>query len=254
MTQAVIGSSGTNTLTVSSEDSTVTPAAGNPQSVAVNIAGGTAGPITLTGMLKETVDGSPGNISNAVVTVTLAPAIAGGVAIACVVTNAAGSLTATCPNVPVEAYVVQWRVAGGFYQGGAVDTVLAVFDPSLGFVTGSGSATNNGVPADFALSLKYKKDGSLDGGLTYVEHRATGDVTVSTISVASMSIVGNTAVVLGRASVQGTGTYPIQLTVTDNGSPGINHDLLGLQLTGSALNPPIAFVPAAITAGNIQIH
>lgn len=59
--------------------------------------------------------------------------------------------------------------------------------------------------------------------------------------------------ILGQATVNGTGNYPIQLTVTDNGEPGI-HDLFGLRLTGTALNPPIAFDQVTITGGNIQMH
>jgi hypothetical protein len=222
--------------------------------VQVNAPGGTAGPITLTGTIQEAADGSPGDISNATVTVTLVPAIAGGVNIVCPATNSAGSLTATCGNVKVNAYVVQWRIMSSFYQGSAVDTVLAVYDPSLGFVTGSGSVMDNGVAADFAFSVKYQKDGSLQGGLTYIEHRTAGDLTVSTTSLTSMSIVENTAVILGVATVGGTGSYALQATGTDNGEPGRNHDLFGLQLNGTALNPPIGFAPAAITAGNIQTH
>jgi hypothetical protein len=256
-TPGVIGSVGTGTLTVGKEDATITPAVGSTQTVQVNPPNVNAGPIILTGTIRETADGSPGDISNALVTVNLVPAIAGVASVPCTVTNSAGSLTATCLNVPVEAYVVQWRIESDFYQGAGLDTVLAVYDPSLGFVTGSGSVLDNGVSADFAFSVKYQKNGLLQGGLTYIEHRATGDLTVATTSLTSMSIVGitgNTAVILGQATVGGVGNYALQATVTDNGEPGRDHDLFGLQLNGTALNPPIAFAPATITAGNIQAH
>lgn len=188
-TPNVSGSTGTGLLTVNKEDATITPAAGNSQTVKVNTAGGTAGPVTLTGTVAEPADGSPGAISNAVVTVTLVPAIADGASIVCPVTNSAGALTATCSTVPVQAYTVQWRTAGNYYQGAPVDTMLAVYDPSLGFVTGGGTVLDNGVAADFAFSVKHQKDGSLQGGLTFVEHRAAGNVKVSTASLTSMSML-----------------------------------------------------------------
>jgi hypothetical protein len=90
--------------------------------------------------------------------------------------------------------------------------------------------------------------------VTYIEHRSTGDVKLSTTSLTSLSLVGNTAVILGQVSLNGTGSYGLQATITDNGEPGVNHDLLGLKLSGATLAPPITFDPAAITAGNIQIH
>ena len=260
-TAGVVGSAGTGTLTVNKEDAVVTPASGNPQSVKVPAPGGAAAPITLTGVVKEATDASHGDISKAVVSVTLVPALAGGASVTCPVTNTGGSLTATCSNVPVEAYTVQWRIAGNYYQGPPVDTTLAVYDPTLGFVTGAGSVMDGSASGDFAFDLQYK-GGTLQGALTYLEHRSTGYVSVTTTSLISMSIVGNTAVILGRAVVVALdgsglhelGTYPVQAIMVDNGEPGVNRDRFGLQLTGVSLNPPVTFAPATITAGNIQMH
>lgn len=250
----VHGSSGTSTLTVANEDASILPSAGNTATIQVNAPGGTAGPITLQGTLQQSADGSLGDINKAGVTVTLVPAVAGAANITCPVTNLNGALSATCANVPVDAYTVQWSIGGSYFQGPVVKGVLAVYDPSLGFVTGSGSVQNRGVAADFALSLKYLKDGKLSGGITYAEHRPTGDVTVSTTTLSSMSLVGTTAIIYGQATVNGVAGYTLQLTVTDNGTPGVNRDTFGLQVSGGGLAPSISFVPAAITAGNIQTH
>jgi hypothetical protein len=98
--------------------------------------------------------------------------------------------------------------------------------------------------------VKYKKDGTIGGGgVTWVEHRSTGDVTISSTVLTSMSIVGTTAVIDGQARVNGSGAYPLRVIVTDNGSPGVNRDLFGLQAS-----PAISFNPVAITSGNIQVH
>ena len=250
----VLGSNGINTLTVTKEDASITPSTTNPATVQVNTAGGTAGPITLQGTLQQAADGSLGDITKAVATVTLVPALAGAANINCPATNTNGALSAICSNVPVDAYTVQWSIGGNYYQGPAASSVLAVYDPSLGFVTGSGSVKDNGVAADFAISVKYLKSGSLSGGITYIEHRPTGDLSVVSTKLLSMSLVGTTAIISAQATVNGVAGYTLQLNVTDNGAPGINHDTFGLQVSGGTLTPPISFAPAPITAGEIQTH
>lgn len=89
--------------------------------------------------------------------------------------------------------------------------------------------------------------------MTYTEHRTTGDVVVTGTSLASMSIVGATAVLLGNATVNGVAGYTFQATVTDNGDPGVNRDLLGLQVNGGP-DPGVTFGATAITSGNLQLH
>jgi sugar lactone lactonase YvrE len=227
----VQGSNGGKTLTVSREDASILPSSNNPSTVEVNTAGGTAGPITLQGAMQQAADGNTGDISKALVSVALVP-VAGAANIICPVTNTNGALSATCSNVPVDAYTVQWSIGGNYFQGAAVKSVLAVYDPSLGFATGSGSVRDGSVAADFAVSVRYLKNGTLSGGITYIEHRATGDVRVSSTTLSSMSLVGTTAIVNGQATVNGVAGYTLQLTVTDNGTPGINRDTLGLQVIG----------------------
>jgi hypothetical protein len=246
-------SSGSNTLAVSREDATLTPSSTNSQAVQVNTAGGTAGPVTLTASIKEVADGSLGNISKATASVTLVPVVAGGGNITCPVTYTGGGvLTATCPNtVPVNVYDMQWRITGNYYQG-KTDSVLAIYDPSLGFVTGGGTVLDNAVPAEFAMNVKYLKSGNIQGGMIYIEHRHSGDVVVKTNSLTSLSVITNTAVLLSKATVNGVGGYAIQATAIDNGTPGVNNDKFGLQVTGSP-NAGIVFSPQLITGGNIQV-
>ena len=49
----------------------------------------------------------------------------------------------TLNNVPVNVYDVTLTINGNFYQGSG-DTVLVVYDPSLGFVAGGGMLIHNG--------------------------------------------------------------------------------------------------------------
>ena len=43
--------------------------------------------------------------------------------------------------------------------------MLAVYDPSLGFVTGSGTVLHNGVLANFGMNAKYLENGQIQGSL-----------------------------------------------------------------------------------------
>jgi hypothetical protein len=183
----------------------------------VSAPGGTANSITLTGTVREVADFSAGDITKAVVSVSLRPAVAGTQTIVCPVTNFTGTLTAVCSNVPVNAYALQWEIGGNSYQGTSVRTVMAVYDPSLGFVTGSGTVAKDVVSSDFSINVKYQKEGAISGGgVLWVQHQPSGDVTVAPTVLTAMAIVGNTAVIDGQASVNRAAPVPFRLVVTDN--------------------------------------
>jgi hypothetical protein len=255
----ILGSMGTSTLTVTKENAVVTPSASNPTQVKVNSPGGSAGPITLCAAVAEVSDGSPGDITNAApVTFTLSPvgpgspitqngALSGG--------GVGGTLTAcaTFNNVPVNVYDVAINVGGNNYAGSGGAT-LAVFDPSLGFVTGAAAIVHDGRIAILVFSVKYKKNGAPQGELLYVEHRPTGLVKLESASLQSLSIVGNTGVFIGKAALNGVGNHTFRATVVDNGEPGRN-DQFGLQVTApsGAIIADLTFDPITLSAGNIQV-
>jgi hypothetical protein len=259
---AFANSGGGNTLTVTRENATVTPASSNPFSVQVNSPGGTAGPITLAATIIETPDGNPGNISNAVpVTCTLTPVVSAPVLTQTATVSGGGvggTLTASCTftNVPVNVYDVTFTVGGNFYTGVSPVTILAVFDPSAGFTTGGGTIVHNSVNANFGFNAKYHNDGSVQGSLDYVEHRSSGDVHIKGTDVLSLSVVGNTAVFVVQVTLNGAAGYTAQVTVTDNGEPGVGHDTFGMQVTApnNSTVSDLTFSPIVINGGNIQIH
>jgi subtilisin-like proprotein convertase family protein len=253
------GSVGSGTLTVAREDAVVTPSASNPTSVKVNFDGGTAGPITLCATVTEASDGSPGDISLATpVTFTLTP-VAPGTTITRTATTSGGgvggTLTAcvTLSNVPVNVFDVGISVGGNNYTGSG-GAVLAVFDPSLGFVTGGGTVVNNGVHATFGFNVKYRRSGAPQGEFLYIECRPTGTVKLKSTSMQSLSIVGNTGVFIGKATLNGVGNHTFRATVVDNGEPGGN-DRFGLRVTapGGAIIPGLTFDPITLSGGNIQV-
>lgn len=255
---AFTGSNGSNTLTVSKEDAAVAPSASNPSSVKVNAPGGTAGPITLSAQITEVADGSLGDIAKASpVTFTLTPVGPGSsiVQTATLSGSGAGPLTAsiTLASVPVNVYDVAINIGGNFYKGSG-STVLAVYDPSLGGVTGGGTIWRNGVMANFGFNIRYLKNGQAQGHLLYVEHRAGGLVKLKSNSMGTVSIAGDTAVILGKATLNDVGNHSFRATVVDKGEPGTS-DQFGLQVTApsGAQVADMWFNPITLGGGNIQV-
>jgi hypothetical protein len=254
------GSSGANTLTVDRENATVAFPGTNPVSVRVNAAGGTAGPITLCADVSEVPDGSLGNLSNPTTTVSFqfTPVAGGNAPTPGAVTYSGGGVggtlraCTTVSNVKVDVYDVTVTVNG--YYTGTGSTLLAVYDPSLGFVTGGGTVLNNGNVATFGINIKYLRNGRPQGSLLYIESRSNGDVKIKSNSLDSLSIVNNTAVVLAKATLNGVGNHNIRMTVVDNGEPG-SSDKVGLQTTNPSgvIIPDLTFALKTITGGNIQV-
>lgn len=255
----VLPSSGSNTLLISREDATVTPSPSNPFAAPVSSPGGTAASVTLLADIAELSDGSAGDSSLAVpVTMTCVPVGPGGNLNQTATVSGGGvggTLTARClfTNVPVNVYDITIAIGGDYYNGSA-STVLAVFDPSLGFVTGGGLITHNGYSANFGCNVKYLKSGQVQGSLLFIEHRPTGDHKLKSNALQSLSVVGNTAVILGKATLNGVGNYTFRATIVDNGEPG-SSDLFGLQVNDPAGAPvgDLTFAPTTLTGGNVQV-
>jgi subtilisin-like proprotein convertase family protein len=252
-------SSGSGTLTVTREDVLVTPAASNPTVVKVNSPKGTAGPINLCAAVNETNDESPGDISLATpVTFTLTPYVSGGQAITQTATTTGGGVGGTvraCAalnNVPVNVYDVGISIGGNNYSGSGA-AALVVFDPSLGSFRGIGTVVHNGRNGTFMFNVKYRRDGTPLGGLIYAERRPTGFAILLASSVQSLSIVGNTGVIFGKASVNGVGNHTFRATVVDASKNG-RVDRFGLQVISpsGAIIPDLTFAPINLRGGNIR--
>jgi hypothetical protein len=238
----------------------VTPSASNPVAVKVNSAGGTAGPITVCADIAEAADGQLGDISNAQpVAFGFAPVGPGSAPAQSAVTytggGTGGTLQAcvTLSNVAVNVYDVTVNVGGNYYTGTG-GTVLAVFDPSLGFVTGGGTIVRDGVTATFGFNVKYLKNGTAQGSLLYVEHQPGGIVKLKSNVMQTLSIAGPTGIILGKATLNGVGNYGFRATAIDNGETGAT-DQFGLQVTApsGAAVPSLSFAPLTLNGGQIQV-
>jgi hypothetical protein len=155
-------------------------------------------------------------------------------------------------NVPVNVYSVGIGVGGNNYTGSGA-TAVAVFDPALGGFNGIGTVVHNGRNGTFMFNVKYKKDGTPQGGLIYVERRPTGFVALQTGAVQSLSVVGNTGVISGRASLNGVGNHTFRATVVDASKNG-KGDRFGLQVISpsGAVVTDMTFDPITLRGGNIR--
>jgi hypothetical protein len=153
----------------------------------------------------------------------------------------------------VNVYDVGIVVGGNNYTGSG-SSALAVFDPSLGFVTGAAAIIRNGNIGILAFAVKYQRNGVPLGELLYVETRPTGLLTLKSTSIQSLSIAGNTGVIIGKATVNGVANHTFRAVVVDNGEPG-RHDRFGLQVTApsGAIVPELTFDPITLFVGNIQV-
>ncbi len=165
-------------------------------------------------------------------------------------------------SVAVNVYDVHFSIGGNYYTGSG-DSVLAVYDPSLGFATGGGRIINpnTGNPANFAFNAKYQKRGSPQGSILYVEHKPDGTVamaksnSLTSVSIVKLSPTSWGATILANHVVfNGVGNYALQITAIDNGEPG-KTDQFGLKLTNpnKSTNATYTFSPQTLIGGNIQV-
>jgi subtilisin family serine protease len=259
-------------LTIQAEDASISFDAGNPVGVEVTAPGGNSGPFSLTVHVKEaepdqpTASAAPGDLSKAVVSLTLTPIAAGGAAAgACTPSGLTGTgygqvLTVVCTfdDVPVNVYSTDVTVTGGYYSG-AADDVVTVFDPSLGFTSGGGwfywPGTNE--RTNFGYTMKYNRNATrLQGSLLMIRHLPDG----TKYRVKSNALYG---LALGEggsfqwASFNGKATYQepgwlepmgnheFVVYVEDHGEPGTDVDRFWIEVQ----DKDGAVVPVSSMAG-----
>jgi hypothetical protein len=155
----------------------------------------------------------------------------------------------------VNVYDVTISVGGNYYTGSG-GGMLAVYDPDLGFVTGGGSVDHGGKDGDFEFNVKYKNRGGIDGGFEYTERRSHGGNTqLKSTSIQSLSIVGDAAIFIGKAKLNGAANYTFIVTILDKGEPG-RRDKFGLQVIApnGTVVADLTFDPITLSGGNIQVH
>ena len=236
----------TTTIDVLHEDATVAFDPANEISQQVDPLDGLSGMFSLAVLVKETIPdlpaGSnlPGDISKAVVTMSLVPVGPGNTIHGICnpdTTNVSGSaysdeLLVTCDfdDIPVNVYSVEVDVVGNYYTGSGED-VLVVYDPDLGFTTGGGwfywpgsEDVASGYPGDktnFGYTMKYNKKGQrVKGSLLVIRHLPDGSI----YRLKSNSLDG---LALGESADFGWASFTGKATFMEPGSDPIgNHEFL----------------------------
>jgi hypothetical protein len=281
-----------HTINVSPENAVATFHADNPLAVEVASDGGPSGAFSLGVDLEELEPDQaafgaalPGNIGLALVTMTLVPVGPGGpVDGVCApdTTDVSGSsysdvLHVLCSfdQVSVNTYSVEVTVNGAGYYLGAAETVLVVFDPSLGFTTGGFSflwpGTTDKVTGGY--TMKYnKKRTNVQGNLLLIRHLADG----TKYRIKSNSVTGlalGEEGTFGWASFSGKTTYlepgwdeavgnhRFLVYVEDHGEPGAGVDRFWLEvrdrdgavLLGLSMSEPATDNAHTLEGGNIVV-
>jgi FtsP/CotA-like multicopper oxidase with cupredoxin domain len=190
----------------------------------------------------------------------------------------AGGVTYTASHQFTQAGVFTVEVTAE--NNGVTDsdtTMIVVFDPSAGFVTGGGSIESpSGAyfadpslsgDATFGFVSKYKKGATVPQGETEFKFQA-GDLRFSSVSYEWLVVAGAKAQYKGIGTVNGAGNYGFLLTATDgqlSGGGGVDkfrlkvtdNDNGGALVYDNALGSPEDIDvanPQAISGGSIVVH
>ncbi len=284
----------TTSLIITKEDAAMTfsspDATRNPSAVKVATPGGSSGNFTFEVHIPQANDGCPGDmglIKTGNVSMSLAPVGAGGSTItqtgSTISTDASGIrvITFNFNNVPVNTYDVTVVLNSNYYAADAIESVMTVYDPSLGFTTGGGwfywpgtsNATYAGDKTNFGYTMQYGKNGAnLKGGLMVIRHMQNGDIyrIKSNALDAGNLTLGTTALPMGWASFSGKcnytsilsevpttlGNIPFKAYVEDRNEPGTLADRFWIQVSGYptlSLSALASDNAVSINGGNIVV-
>lgn len=225
------GASAGGMVAIMPEDATVSFDPANTAAEQVAQPGGASGAFTLHATVQETSPDAPGeqaavgDIANAQLTMQLVPLGLGSpVTGTCTPAAPTGSgygatLPVSCSfnGVPVNTYTVVATVGGGFYAGSA-DSVVTIFDPSLGSTSGGGWLTwadggsqDEAQPLRVNLSFTAKyvnQDPNAKANFQLMRQVAGGGMfRLRSTSLQGLSIGEDRSVPLGWATFTGIASY-----------------------------------------------
>ena len=191
--------------------------------------------------------------------------------------NAEITLTCDFDMVAVNTYAIVVNVSGGFYAGFA-ESVMVVFDPSLGFTTGGGWFVWPGSNdrTNFGYSMKFhRRSTKAKGNLLLIRHLPDGSI----LRIKSNALYGlaigqdsdadgdfGWAAFSGKASFQepgfdSAGNHVFTAYVEDRGTPGVDVDQFwmklfdpdGMLILDLSMDEPAVDNTQTIQGGNIVV-
>jgi hypothetical protein len=131
-------------------------------------------------------------------------------------------------------------------SGGGDDSIV----PELcrDFTTGGGwILTDSNKKATFGVSGGIKNE-NFWGQLSYVDHSSKKGLKVKSTSVTSYLVIDEvTRQIMGKAKINGKGSFNYTVVVVDNGEPGVN-DSFSIELSNGY------YASGTLEGGNIQLH
>ena len=88
--------------------------------------------------------------------------------------------------------------------------------------------------------------GAPSGNLTYQDHAQNRKV--KSTEITAVIVTGNSARILGTATVNGAGAFGFDVTVSDNGEPGKDSDTFRIEMSDGYT------AGGTLAGGNVQIH
>jgi hypothetical protein len=165
--------------------------------------------------------------------------------------------TYTAGNVP-GIYDVQLIVNDTKENSQPATTMVVVYDPSGGFVTGGGwidspagaykDDESLSGKANFGFVAKYRKGATVPDGNTQFQFKA-GDLNFHSTSYEWLVVAGNQAMFKGVGTINGQGSYMFMITADDD-----NPDTFRIQISGDTGVVYDNGSQQSLGGGNIKVH
>ena len=210
-----------------------------PEDASLAFTGSTVLPANTTVNLSATVtqaaDGYPGDLTQASVQFNVMNGTT-VVATASAPVTASGTASTSIAGLAVGLYQVTTSLTGGFFTAQAVNTQLAVYNPSASIVAGIGtinSPAGDYMPdltltgtTGFAFLAYYKSGATRPTGQAVVQFKA-GNLLFSSRSLDWLVISGSQALLEGSGTVNSAGSYGFLISVI---APSSGQDLFRVKI------------------------
>jgi hypothetical protein len=267
------------TFTIAKESATIITSASNPHALAIARTGA-ASAFRLSATVRETPDGSLGDITKVTAVVFSLNAVGGAAKPGCTATGtrlslnaSTGVITATCvvaAGTPINVYDVTVAIPGSAYYTGSFHDGLVVSNPSATGASGGGTITGASLPANTRAAFGFLVRSGHVGKFIYVltTYGAHGlPVSQSIFRGTSISslVIGKrslpyAATVTGTGALNGVAGYVFRFGAADaRNSTGTGDRFGRLSVTARAGMPaaPAGMHIATLTTiatGNVNVR
>ncbi len=160
-----------------------------------------------------------------------------------------GIASTTISNLPTDVYKVVVSIGNNdCYSAAETQSILVVFNPNGGFVTGGGWIMKDGKKTNFGFNAKYHADGYLQGEFTLVDKSNETPIQIKSNALNWLVVRNSTSSTFsGICQVNGTNSLDLEVDMHDYNGCGLQDDIaITISDSYSASGP--------LSGGNIIIH